>query len=348
MAQLTADERAQKFARLTRKQTTMLPSIAGAASSRISFDVPKVRLGQKLYLEVTAALTATHASLTSYSPADFAPFTLIDHIKVSMNNGWNPVDLSGQALYFWNLINSDIVKMTRAASGRGPNVQGVTSSSGGTANTIKFLVEIPWMLNERDVIGFLMLQNQQSLVTVNIDFASAAALHDGTSGFTYSLANIVVTPMVVTFSLPADQQYWPDVSIIKIAQEFNQPVTGAGNQSVTIPCGTTYRRLMFYITDSSGGEADSDISGNFTLMINSNDTHREIKPSILAAENAKQFGGALPAGLYIFDFSDQGQPGYGGSRDYVNTEQLTKYEFRFTAAGAGNVQVVTEELQKLS
>jgi hypothetical protein len=346
--QLSPADRAQAFARLTRKQTTMLPPVAGAVNSRVTLDLPKVRLGQKLYVEITADLEATHATATSYDPAPFAPFTLLDHIKVSLNNGWHPVDLSGKGLYLWNLVNSDTVKLARAASGRGPVVQGVTASATGTTNNIKFLVEIPFMLNERDVIGLLMLQNQQTLVTVNIDFADAAALHDGTANFTYVLSNIVVTPMITTFSLPADQQYWPDVSIIKITEEWSHAIAGAGNQSLKIPCGNMYRKLLLYIEDAAGGEADADIAGNFGLYINSNDLYREIKPSILAAENAKQFNGPLPQGVFVFDLSDQGQPNYGGSRDYIDTEKLTQFDFRFTAAGAGNVLIIGEQLARLS
>jgi len=347
-APLSAADRAQAFARLTRKQTTMLPPVAGAVNSRVALDIPKVRLGQKLYLEVTATLNAIHATETSYAPAPFAPFSLIDHIKVSLNNGWHPVDLSGQALYFWNLINSDAVQLARAASGRGPVVQGVTSSVAGTDNQIKFLVEIPFMLNERDVIGLLMLQNQQTLVSINVDFADAAALNDGTAGFTYALSNIVITPMITTFSLPSDQSYWPDVSIIKITEEWLHDIAGAGNQSIKLPCGNMYRKLLVFIEDAAGGEADTDISGNLSLVLNSNDVFREVKPTILAAENFKEYGGALPQGLYVFDFSDQGQPNYGGSRDYIDTEKLTAFDLRFTAAGAGKVTIVGEQLARLS
>lgn len=345
---LSASERAQFFARLTRKHTTMLPSVAGAASSRLSFDLPKVRLGQKLFLECSATLNAKHASNTSYTPAAFAPWTLLDRIKITLNNGWNPVDLSGKGLYVWNLLNSDVTRMTRkTVAGREPVVQPVVASSAGTDNAIHFLVEVPFMLNERDVIGLLMLQNQQTLATVNIDIAAATELADATANYTYTLDDIVITPMIVTFSLPAEEKYWPDVSIIKIASELNQAISGAGQQVVSLPCGNMYRKLGLYVTDASGGEADADLSAPFTLVVNSNDVFQEIKPSILAAHNAVQFGGALPAGLFVFDFSDQGQPNYGGSRDYVETDSITRFDLKFTAAGAGNILVVREELARL-
>lgn len=345
---LTAAERAQYFARLTRKHTTMLPPVAGAASSRVSFDLPKVRLGQKLFIEFSATLTATHASNSTYTPAAFAPWTLIDRIKITLNNGWNPVDLSGKGLYIHNLMNSDVTRMTRATSaGRGRVVQPVVASSGGTGNAIRFLAEIPFMMNERDVIGLLMLQNQQTLATVNIDIAAATALADATAAYTYALSDIVITPMIVTLSMPAEEKYWPDISIIKITSELNQSISGAGSQVVSLPCGNVYRKLGFYITDASGGEADSDITSNFSLVVNSNDVFREIKPSILAAENSLQYGGALMQGLYIFDFSDQGQPNYGGSRDYIETDSITRFDLKMNAAAAGNILVIREELARL-
>lgn len=346
---LSAAERAQAFARLTRKQTTMLAPIAGTAGGRVSFEIPKVRLGQSVFIEVAAILNATHASSTSYAKAEFAPFTLIDHIKVSLNNGWNPVDLSGRSLYFWNLINSNAVSMgINTSAGRYAVQQPLVASSDGTDNIVRFLVEIPFMLNERDIIGLLMLQNQQTLVNVTIDLGSASDIAPAASGYTFVLSDIVITPMVTTFSLPADSRFFPDVSIIKITEERRHTIAGTGMQSLKIPCGNMYRKLLVYLEDSAGAILDSEISGNISLHLNSNDTMREYKPSILAALNAKTYGGPLPNGLYVFDFSDQGQPNYGGSRDYIDTEKLTLFEMRYNSPAAGTATIIGEQLARLT
>ena len=49
----------------------------------------------------------------------------------------------------------------------------------------------------------------------------------------------------------------------------------------------------------------------------------------------------------IFDFSDNGIPNYGGTRDYIDTTKLTMFQLRFNSNKAGRCRIVSENLARL-
>lgn len=346
-AKISPAQRASLFAQMTRQNIQMLPAIAGSEGGTISFTVPKTRLLSKIRLLVEATLTATHSSSTSYAPADFAPFTLLKNVRVSINNGFNPFQVSGKGLYFYNLLRDNAHILEAKTSGRGKVVQGLTASSGGTANAVRFVADLPLTLNDRDPIGLVLAQNEETVITVYVDIGTKNDIAPAVSGYTFALSNISVTPILETFSIPAIAQAYPDLSILKLVQEQVESVTATGTKTIKLPVGNTYRKLIVFIEDASGGEADSDLSGNLELLFNVVDTPYAIKPSVLAAINAEYYGYELPQGLYVFDFTYQGLANYGGARDYIDTERLTEFWFRFNAAASGTVTLVSETLAQL-
>ena len=55
----------------------------------------------------------------------------------------------------------------------------------------------------------------------------------------------------------------------------------------------------------------------------------------------------LPKGVYMFDFTNQGIVGMGGSRDIIDTERLTMFQIRFNTIKAGRVTVISEKVTRL-
>ena len=72
-----------------------------------------------------------------------------------------------------------------------------------------------------------------------------------------------------------------------------------------------------------------------------------MKPLDLACENFEQYDGALPTGVYVFDFSDNGIRNMGNARDYIDTERMTEFWLKFTAGAAGTVKIFYETLSRL-
>jgi len=343
--------RAEKFAQMTRQHWQPLAPIAGAANSRVSFTLPKSRLLSKTVLMVEATLRATHASLTTYVPHAFAPYNLLSQVRVETNTGFTPIRLSGRSLYFMSLLShqSRAFDPVYVGTSRARAVQGVVSSAGGTDNVVRFSIDLGAILNDRDPVGLILLQNDETVVTVHVDFADAASIAPAAAGFTFLLTNISVSPLIETFSIPHPGDAFPDISILKLVQEQREPIPGAGTREVRLPTGTTYRKLAFFVENAAGaGVADSALTGDIELVFNQADTPYRLRPAMLSAINARHYGQPLPAGLFVFDFAAQmGVANYSGARDYIDTERLTEFWLRFNPTVAGNVTVIYEILSQL-
>ena len=350
--QLSPAQRAQNFSQLTRKYQQMLPPIAGAENGEISLKLPNVRLGSRVKLLVTATINAIHASNTTFTLKPFAPYTFVKKVLMDFNTGFAPYTLSGRQLFMMNMLHlNGNMMLNQGASGRGPTVLGNTAApTTGANNTLKMILDLPIMLNERDPVGLVILQNNEVNVNITIDFDTAlTSLLQTTTGYTVAASNIVVTPMIETFSIPTDPNAIPDISVLKLTTaKIDTSIPSSGPGTMKLNTGTTYRRMVIYFEDTSGnGYADSAFGGNFSLVFNQADTPLVINPTLLAAANAVKYGTALPAGMFVLDFTDQGIPNYGGTRDLVDTSKVTEYWFNYTSPGSGTLTVVSEVLSQL-
>lgn len=347
MKQLTPQERAALFNQLTRRNFQSLGSKTGTASGSVSFDLPKSRLLAGLKLMVEATLTATHASNTTYTAHEDSPHKFLSRVELSLNNGFNPFSISGQALHAYNETIHGVVNTTPATSGRGNFVQGLTASSGGTANAVRMVFDLPTMVNPRDPIGLILLQNEETLATVNVTLGASTDLAPTASGYTFALSNISVTLLTDSFTIPAVPEAFPDLSVLKLVQERTETII-AGENIIKLPVGQVYRKIgIIYYDATPSRQVDSDITSTIDLLFNQAESPYRIKPTELAALNAHQYGGALPSGIYVFDFSDNGIPNLGNARDYVDTERMTEFWLKFTAGAAGTAKIFYETLARL-
>lgn len=353
--QLTPVQRAQLFSMSTRQNWQQEPVLTAQPNSTISFDIPKVRLLSRIRLLVEATLTATHASQNTFTPKRFAPYSLLRNVRVDANNGFSPWSVSGMGAYLHMLCSSphasQLVPVIGSNNqlGRARAVMGNEASASGKDNTIRFVVDLPIALNDRDPIGLILAQNQETLITVTVDVGDASDLVADSSGYTLDLSNVKITPLVESFSIPPDPRAIPDLGTLKLVQELRERSSG-GVHHVRLPVGLTYRRLIFYIEDENSGAPlrDDQFGGPFRLLFNQADNPYRISPTLLAAINQEQYRQVLPEGVYAFDFSYQGIPNYGGSRDYVDTERLTEFWLEFSYAQAAQVRVIYETLSRLA
>lgn len=340
-------ERGRLFAQTTRQNLQVVASKVGAENSVVSFELPKVRLLAGLKVRVEATVNAIHASSTSYTAHEDSPWKFLKRAEVSLNNGFSPFSITGQGLYLYNVATKgDKNVLDAQTSGRGIVVQGLTASpTTGTDNVVRFTADLPISLNKRDPIGYILLQNDETLCTVNITLGALADLCPAASGYTFAISNIKVSLLAETFSIPALPEAFPDISVLKLVNEKTETLI-AGENIIKLPVGQTYRKIALIIYNSTVRVADSTITSNFDLMINQADVPYRVNPVDLASINAEEFGEELPTGMYIFDFSDQGMPNYGGARDYIDTERVTEFWIKFTS-GAGTCKVIYETLSRL-
>lgn len=348
-------ERARLFQMYTRQHKQSMAPISAADSGSYQIPLPKSRLLSKVWLLVEGTLTLTHASGTALTPGTFGPANYIKNVELSLNNGFSPFQISGKDLYLYNLLK-DHGNMTTFVSGtvaeatasRAMNVMGTASASGGTANPFRILLELPLTVNDRDPQGLILLQNPDTVVNCNVTLGSATDFTSAATGFTMATSSVTITPILETFSIPAIKEAQPDLGILKIVNTKTQTISGAGQQVMALPVGLNYRKMILVVEDSSGGEADSDLTTDIELIVNQTEIPYRVDHKFLAAENSQMYGRTLPAGVFVFDFSYQGLANYGGVRDMIDTERISEFWLRLTAAAAGNMRVIYECLARLS
>lgn len=336
--QLTPAQRAELFAIHTRQHIMELPAMVGLGPDRtVSFTLPKVRLLAKVSLVVEGNLVIGTAVATAL--ARYSPYSLLRRVSVSINNGFNPVVLSGGETFITNIAkNNGYVNKPGAGNER-------TVAPGLTVGThpFRFTAEYPITLNEREAIGLILLQNEETVVTVTVDIGPLSSLVTPGGTSVLSVTDFRITPVLETFSIPAVPNAFPDISILKLQQSQVNEAPTSGVMTVRLPVGTTYRKIFLDC-------GDIVLTTPIEVVLNQADTPYLITPRYLRAKNEEMYGDEMPPNVYALDFSYQGIANLGGIRDYIDTERLTEFWLRFSVpAGAAGRQVTTifETLSRL-
>lgn len=347
---LTAQQRANLFAMSTRQNRQMLAKQhVSTANTSMEFTLPKARLLANIYATVTAKVKVKHATEKTLPISKLEPYGIIRRWQLDLNNGFAPFSISGVGLALLNMIQPN-ANVCLENSAYYDVADELTASAEGTENTIKFTVQLPTTLNQRDPVGLILLQNEQTITSLRVDVGSAVDMFAALpSGYTVDIVDVEVKPMVETFSIPANASAMPDMSVLKLCNDRVDAITAAGQQIVKLSTGTIYRKLVLYITDAEGRPATDDfVTSNIELVFNQADINYSIDPAMIRAVNAADLGVALPAGVYIFDFSNNGFPNYGGTRDYIDSSNLTEFWVRFNANAQGKVKVISECISRLA
>ncbi len=346
--QVSAQERAMYFAQATRQTFQTLPTQrADAENTTLEFIIPKARLLSKITIEVEATATLKSANAT-IPRAAMSPYAILRRISLDLNNGFSPFIVPGRDMYLYALNRFNPEVLAPISDVRALNYVENTASAAGTDAKIKFNIVLPVTLNDRDAVGMILLQNAETSVTLTIDVGQLKDAYKLASGDSVVFKSLSVTPLVETFTIPPMDIARPDLSVLKIVQSKGETFAGNGQNIVKLHTGTIYRKMTLYFEDNNGNPiTDADFSGNLELVFNTADIPISIKPSMLAAKNHNDFGYPMPPGVYVFDWSNQGMPNLGGTRDYIDTERLTEFWLRFTTTKAGKVTVVPETLSRL-
>lgn len=349
--QLSAQERAILFAQATRQNLQTLPSKrVESENTTVTFDLPKTRLLSKIYVEfdIVANLKSTTGSKIDFNT--FNVHNILRRVALDLNNGFSPFVVSGRELYLYNMIRMNPDVLIPQGNVKGISSIGTATSAAGVDNRIKFTIAMPVTLNDRDTTGLILLQNPETNVQLSIDVAKIANAYklNSANGDTVTLKSMTVTPMVETFSIPPIPTAFPDISVLKLVSAKGNQFAGNGQNITPLQTGTIYRKMALYFEDTDGNPLkDEDFSGTIELVFNQADVPYSIKPSVLSAVNHSQLGYTLPDGVYVFDFSNQGLPNYGGARDYIDTEKLTEFWVRYSTTKGGKLTVVSETLSRL-
>lgn len=345
---IDAQTRAKYFQISTRQNMQMVQTKkTSVPNSTLEFTLPKARLLSNIYLRVKAKLNVKHPTKTSLNNDFLTPYKIIQQFKLDLNNGFSPYTISGVGLALLNYINKNTRMYNSIASDYFTCGKTFTASAEGTDNEFFFTVQLPVTLNDRDAVGLLLLQSEQTVADLRVAVGNPYDMYteEEANGYTLDLKDLEVMPMLETFSIPANAEAFPDLSILKLCMDRVDSITAAGQNIVKLSTGTIYRKLALYITDEDGKPMTADkLNGTIDLVFNQADCNYSIAPDMLRAMNCYKLGSQLPEGVYIFDFSDGS---YGSSRDYIDTEKLTEFWLRFNTTSRGKVRIISECLSRL-
>lgn len=346
---LTAAQRASLFAQATRQNRHMLPKqTTKTEASSLTFSLPKARLLSSILVNVEAKVKLTGSTSGTYKGSVADMHSLIRRWSLDLNNGFSPYVISGRSLYYLNLLNGNTSLSDITGENLKDDCVSLAITTTGASSTVKFAVELSVALNERDAVGYVLLQNNETNVELRADIGAVKDAIKVTSGTSVELEELSITPMITTFSIPASADAFPDLSVLKLVNSRNDSFVGSGQHEIKLPTGTIYRRFFVRFTDEDGNPfSDSSFNGNIELLFNTADINYSISPEAIRTLNRQQLGFELPTGVYAFDLTYQGVPNYGGTRDYIDSERLTSFSMRFNTTKSGRAELVTETLARL-
>lgn len=350
---ITAQQRALLFGASTRQHWQMIGSqdISGGAQTA-TFRVPKSRIlqGFRLLVDAEIKVKGSAASIPASEIGKLYPYRIIRRLAVNLNNGFSPIVCSGESMAIMNMFTLHPEMIVPNAEDKtlckAPDT--LTCSSEGSTNKFAFMIDVPLTLNDRDPVGLILAQNQETAIDFEVDICNGSEIVNNKNGVTVEVSKVKLTVATTTYSIPTNANAFPDMSVLKVVDDRTETFAGSGQNHVKLPCGMIYRKLIVKMLNEDGTPMSIDnMTGNLELTLNTADHPYSISPAMLRQINKSQLGMALPEGCFAFDFTYQGISNMGGSRDYIDAERISEFTMRFTTATAGKCVVIAEKLSRL-
>jgi hypothetical protein len=259
--------------------------------------------------------------------------SILTRVRVVANSGLDIFNVSGAGYHYLlrEALESEYVDPVGQSNAR----------SAVSATTFNLDMIIPIAVNMRDPSGLIMLQNEQTILNLYIDWLADASV---ATGATVSLTTGDL--FMEIFTVPPDSQDWPNINIIHQCLEDQQAVAAAGDFPYVWPRGNTYMQMFhgFGI-----GAAGADNFTRLALRVNQSDYLQSTPPTYLDVEHRLYRGRARPAGAMIFDFAGSSGLGcYALARDLVNSALVTDLASVITTTAGGTLFTVRRQLLTLT
>ncbi len=202
------------------------------------------------------------------------------------------------------------------------------------------------------MIGALMLQNASTNAEINIDTPSSLLSllpqsQRALAGLTFGSVNIVAQINTNTYSVPANPDaVIPFNNIVQRRADTTLVSAGTGNETVyRAPVGLLYDKFVFYFIDSNGDIVGDSVLNGVELIVNQSFVQYKYDASTLATLNQKNYGVALPVGVFALDFMDCGENvAISSSRNYIDSSDLAELWIKvYTTSGSALTMVVVSE-----
>jgi hypothetical protein len=317
------------FTDATRRKIVKLPDLVRpTGGGSVSINLPKTGLLSKVLLRINATAAGT---LSVLNPLGLA--SIISRVRLSINSGIDLVNISGPGYFYLlsEMLESEYFNAVTQTNGRDAVVN--------TANRNLDIV-LPIAINNRDPIGLVMLQNEQTLLTLTIEFLADASVATGAT------VTATVTPFLELFTVPFSPKDYPPLNVLHQILEESQVVAGAGEVTYNIPRGNTYLQLAHGVGMAQSG---ADSWTTFRQRINQSEFILDWTPGYCDMEHRYLRGRARSLGTIFVDMlATSGLGNYGLSRDLFDSAEVTDFAHVIQATGATTLYTVRRQLVKLN
>lgn len=309
----------------TRRKVTQLPPISKPAGGGVAtiVNLPRVGLLQALYLNITGTVAGTLSA-----PNAFGFSSIIQNITLSINSGISLFSMSGPGYNYllrpYQYLGADPVPQN-------------TGRSAVTATSFNLDMIIPVSMNPRDPLGLIMLQSEQTLVTLNCTFLADSSVATGAT------VSCTITPYVVWFTVPANQKDWPNLSVAHQVLEDQQSVPATGQFTYNWQRGNIYLQTVHGLGFGASG---ADDFSHAQLRVNQSDYVYDCDPGLYNLEsNAFTIAEQRLAGVVPFNLiGTAGMGAFDQTRDTIDSSQLTDLATVLTATATGTLYTMRRQL----
>jgi hypothetical protein len=332
------------FLDATRQNFLELKPQAVKLGQPVSFNFKKVGYAGRLYLRVkgTMKLTAADSAVAMKAVHGSRPFALFRNITIAVNDGFKPVQASGNLLSVLNIVSNPRAALDVPAASVVPAVTGnpvyqfaILSDADGVDNTWEFTLEVPFQINDLDQIGLLLAQNDKVEITCDIDIETAAGLFDLAAGETAEFDGMVY-PLVEFFSVPADPKSQPFQGYVHQLVEEKYGIDSTGDTNIALKGGAQYLRTVNRVI-LNGSPAGFDDIERLQIAYNGSSYPYDVTYHSWLTRQRRLYGRDLPKGFHVYDFMHNGIPGYGTHRDWINSTLVSDLSHVVRVAGGATL-----------
>lgn len=310
----------------TRLYRATLPTLTKPASGGLTtLALPKSGLLARLYLLITGSVAGTLSS-----PNALGMSSIVRQVRLTANSGLDIFNVSGPG-YHYLLRNQHGIYFDPfpASNGR--------SAVTATAFDVSMLIEA--QVNQNDPIGLIMLQNERTQLTLQIQWEADATVATGAT------VTGSCVPIMEYFAVPVDEADWPPITVAHTHIEEQISVPASGDFTYNWPRGNTYLQMLhgFGI-----GVSGADNWSRVRIRQSQNTFLEDYTPTAANAiyglnHPAARLLGSIPVDL----MGDDGLGAFGRPRDFINSAVLTDLATILTATGAGTLYALRRQIVQM-
>lgn len=289
--------------------------------------LPRVGLLAAIRLAIRGSVAGTLSAPNALGMA-----SIVNRIRLNINGNLDLISISGWGYHYG--LREGIDSEYGDPSGQS------NARSAVTATTFNLDMYFPIMINRRDPIGLINLQDTGLTANLYVDWTADATVATGAT------VTGTCTPYLELFTIPPNEQDMPNLLVAHTIIEDVRAITGAGVFTYDFLLGYQYLQWYHLLGVGASG-ADGFTQYQLRMQQNMFPITQDI-PSMDIQYRSMRYR-ARPAGLILVDrLGTSGLGNYGLMRDMFDSTALTDMASLITASGAGNLYTVRRGLQALT